>query len=244
LRRRRVKLRAVAAQRWSTVRINWRRGLVFAGIHLAIAGTLGCWELAVRESTQKAWSPAAEISGIVLAAQEEQTVNFNPCEMWVHYSPEDHLIIGLDLPAVLVTGNMDPCPPRWSLGSMLQPSGKPYTGQTYKTLAIAFAVLVAVQWFFMGSFPLRRARRWWAEPGAFITACGCIGGGPLVLFILVSLVELKARGVLWHTPDVLRIVADLAGVIATFAWFWWFGLLVWRLARGGWRLVRMRMKAA
>ena len=66
----------------------------------------------------------------------------------------------------------------------------------------------------------------------------------MVLFSLVSLIELKAQGVLWYAPDVLGVLAILAGVIAVFAWFWWFGLLVWRAGGAGWRMARLRMKAA
>jgi hypothetical protein len=226
------------------VRMNWRRGLVFAGIHLVIAGTLTWWNIEVRAAVQRTWGSAAESNGIVLAAQEEPTVNFNSCEVWVHYSPEDHLIIGLDLPAVVVTGQLEPCPQHWTLGALIQPPGKPYTRQSYERLAMAFAVLVAVQWFLVGAFPLTRTRRWWNEPGALITACGCVGGGPLVLSILALLIELKSQGVLWHTPDVLAVLAELAGGIALLAWFWWFGLLVWRVGGAGWRMVRLRMKAA
>ena len=228
----------------AAVRKNWRRGLVFAGIHVAIAGALTWWNIELKLTVQKTWGSAAESNGIVLAAQEEQTVNFNPCEMWSHYSSEDHLIIGLDLPAVVVTGQIDPCPQQWTLGGLIQHPGKPYTRQSYERLSMVFAVLIGVQWFLVGAFPFRGARRWWNEPGAFLTACGCIGGGPLVLFALVSLIELKSQGVLWHTPDVLGVLAELAGGIALLAWFWWFGLLVWRVGGAGWRMVRLRRNAA
>jgi hypothetical protein len=66
----------------------------------------------------------------------------------------------------------------------------------------------------------------------------------LVVFILLSLIKSKAQSVLWHTPDLLDVLAIFAGGIALLAWFWWFGLLVWRVGGAGWRMVRLRVRAA
>lgn len=149
--------------------------------------------------------------------------------------------MGLEFPAVLVTGQMNFCPSRWTLGALLQAPGKPYTKKTRATLAILLPAVAAFVWFLVASFPLRHPQHWWAEPDAFITVCGCIGGGPLIVFAIVSLIFPTA--LLWRVPDAIGIFAELAGSVATFAWLWWFGLLVWKLASGGWRLITRRSVA-
>ncbi len=63
-----------------------------------------------------------------------------------------------------------------------------------------------------------QAKDWWAEPGAVITACTVIWGA-------IALI---------HAIDGAAL---LPALIALLAWVWWIGLLVWRILRGGWRLV-------
>ncbi|MGA2850301.1 MAG: hypothetical protein ABSE46_15000 [Terracidiphilus sp.] len=91
-----------------------------------------------------------------------------------------------------------------------------------------FGFLIALQWFLLGAFPLVRHphwRRWWGEPGTFITVCAVLGG----LLALIPGVDTIAR---------------LPALVAMLAWFWWLGLLAWTLVRAAWRLVVRRPAAA
>jgi hypothetical protein len=92
-------------------------------------------------------------------------------------------------------------------------------------IVAVLCALVALEWFLVGGFPLIHPRRWWLEPGAFITVCTLIGTALAVI------------------PYVAH-VSVVSSWIAFLAWFWWFGLLVWKLIRGTWRIVVRRPVAA
>jgi hypothetical protein len=79
-------------------------------------------------------------------------------------------------------------------------------------------LLIAVQWTLVGGLPLIRPRRWWLEPGAFITICAV----PAFVFVLIPPVEEAAL---------------FPASFAALAWLWWFGLLVWKTVRFGWSLL-------
>jgi hypothetical protein len=78
---------------------------------------------------------------------------------------------------------------------------------------------VALQWFFVGGFPLSQPKRWWWEPAAFITVCSTAA------FVLVLI------------PGI-RELSQLPALLAGLGWVYWFGLLLWKSLRSGWRLVR------
>jgi hypothetical protein len=78
---------------------QWRRGLVLAGIHLAISVPL----ILMEESriwdwvhSQENWRPhpAPEVQ-----PDEGETVTFNPCAMWYHLSFPQRIIVMGKLPA-------------------------------------------------------------------------------------------------------------------------------------------------
>jgi hypothetical protein len=89
--------------------------------------------------------------------------------------------------------------------------------ETQREIDTGLCLLIAIQWFLMGGFPLVRTQKWWADPGAFITACTALAGG-------ITLIPAIGE------------VARLPALIAMLAWLWWFGLLVWRTLQFGWRM--------
>jgi hypothetical protein len=81
---------------------------------------------------------------------------------------------------------------------------------------VALCILIVVQWLIIGSLPLIQPRRWWAEPGAFITTCTAIAA----CIALVPAIDGVAR---------------LPALIALFVWLLWFGLLAWKFLRFAWQ---------
>jgi len=153
--------------------------------------------------------------------QAEQTVSFDDCAMWVEYPVQVVVVQAANLPSLVLAGCEDECPPHWSLAGRLR--GKrtwpptPFWMETQRKIDAGLCLLIAVQWFLMGAFPLMRTQKWWAEPGSFITACGALAG----VFALIPSIDGVAR---------------LPALIAMLSLLLWFGLLVWRTLQFGWRL--------
>jgi hypothetical protein len=223
--------------------MNWRRGLLLAGINLVAAVPLilmldagdaqflrereentaiAARESAAREAAREVQSPAS-----AEPAQEEQAVFFNPCELWVHYPAQVNVVrVGNPLASSL-TGWRLVCPEKWTLAGMLfGPTEQVWTASTmpaHRQVDAGLCLLILVQWLLVGSFPLRKPKRWWAEPGMFITACTVVAA----CFALIPAVD---------------GVAHLPVLLAGCAWFWWFGLLAWILLRFSFRLLYTRLK--
>jgi len=227
--------------------MNWRRGLLLAGIHLAVALPM-VWMMeardekamrdeeenimeAAREAVAKPPEPVKPAPAPADPSQTEVTFSVNACDMWVHYLPQEVVVQAADMPADLLAGWEDICPPAWSLagrlrGNRMWPPTPSWTA-AQRRIDAGLGLLIALQWFLMGAFPLVRTpswRRWWSEPGTFITVCAVPAG----LLALIPAVDTVAR---------------LFALPAIFAWFWWFGLLVWKLIRAAWRLVVRRPAA-
>jgi len=165
--------------------------------------------------------------------EAEQPVSFrmDPCSMWINYAPQVVFVSGVEIPAFFLAGWGDECPSAWTLAGRLRgamswpPTASSMAAQL--RIDVGFAVLIALQWFLLGAFPLVRTprwRRWWGEPGAFITVCAVIGGLLMLIY-----------------PD--TGAARLFGMLAMLAWFWWFGLLIWRFLSLAWRLAVRKQRA-
>jgi hypothetical protein len=154
--------------------------------------------------------------------QAEETVSFDPCGMWVHYPVQVVVVQAADMPSFALAGWEDVCPPHWSLAGRLR--GKrtwPPTRlwlETQRKIDAGLCLFIAIQWFLMGGLPLVRTRKWWADPGSFITACAVLAGATALI-------------------PVIDEVARLPALIAMLAWLWWFGLLVWKTLQFGWRMI-------
>ena len=209
--------------------MNWRRGFLLAGIHLVVAVGLLTWDESFYwrslTSEQLVTRPARlQLSALQV---EEQTITFNPCaddgvedgEM----SPHARILGTANLPVALLTGWHQPCKSPSPLDSMVERSlsskveKRFHRTRSSETLILAIlCLLVAVEWLFVGGLPLIRPRRWWLEPGAFIT---------ILTLALTALATI---------PHEANLSGNLS-LISACVWLWWFGFLVWKTFQYGWR---------
>ena len=210
--------------------MNWRRGLLLAGINLMAAVPLICL-LAARDAQyiKEREQHSAIEEGLrigssgdfsaapteIVQAQEEQTVSFSSMRSLGSYSTASFSRADWKSAGLHRKSNGErQCPPRWSVASMLgrKRLGADFSDANLKAMRrvdLALCVLIAVQWFLIGSLPLIQARRWWAEPGAFITVCTAIASGMFALF------------------PVNRRLGASACSDRLCGWVWWLGLLLW-----------------
>jgi len=193
--------------------LQWRRGLVLAGIHLVICVPLIVWEEASRWDWVRSQEnlPPLELArpvpppapDAIKPADDGEMVSFSPCGMWYHMSLPQRIIVMGELPAAAVSRWGEPCPPSWSLAGEL---GVGWPNHDSRRKEVEFSIglcgLIALQWVLIGGFPLIHPRRWYWEPGALITICTC--------------------------------TAFLA-FLAPFLWLAWFVLLAWKLLQGCYR---------
>lgn len=215
--------------------MKWRRGLLLAGINLLAAMPLILMMESrdaqyLRDNSQES-KAAASMSvskqgeftnsepANVGKEQEEETVTFDFCGAWVHYPVQDDVVRFGNIPATALTEWRIMCSDKWSLSGMLHvgnnwaPTAATVAAQ--KQVDLGLCVLIVIQWFLVGSFPLLQTKKWWSEPGMFITLCTVVATG-IALFPVVD------------------NIARLPALIAALAWFWWFGLFVWKTVRFGW----------
>jgi hypothetical protein len=210
--------------------MNWRRGLLLAGIHFAVAGTLLAWEESESWRYIRSEQLGASAAHLELAAfqEEDLTVTLNPCgdDGFVdgEMSPQERLSGMANLPVALLTGWHEPCTSPNFLDSVveriLSSVFKTRFHRTRASEVLILAILctlVAVEWLFVGGFPLVRPGRWWLEPGAFIPICTLVGA---------------ALATIPYVAHLSLIPATMAGC----AWLWWFGLLVWKTLEFGWKM--------
>jgi hypothetical protein len=204
--------------------MNWRRGLLLAGIHLAMGGTLVVWQEVRDWSRQIGHSSPKTTAPLRLTAwqETEQAVPFDPCNggyvcYWV--TPQFQVVSAADFPVEGITGWFLPCPAPWSVAGILH---RGYRNESSRSVALlvaaSFCALVPIQWFLIGAFPLTRPRWWWLEPGAIITIW------TVVAFVMVLFPGAR------DLPQFPLIFAELG-------WLYWVGLLVWKGLRSGWRLI-------
>jgi hypothetical protein len=218
----------------SLAAMNWRRGLVLAGINLAVAVPM----ILMMETRDQRYAltqdeimaNAARDSGLRPSepptpqppqARPVETVTFDPCKMWVHYPVPVVVVQAADMPSLALAGWEDDCPPHWSLAGRLRAKmtwpPPPLWMQTQRKIDAGLCLFIAIQWFLMGGFPLVRTQKWWADPGSFITACAMMAG----VIALIPVVDGFAR---------------LPASIGMLALLWWFVLLVWKMLQFGWRM--------
>ncbi|HEY2861666.1 MAG TPA: hypothetical protein VGJ21_24920 [Terracidiphilus sp.] len=216
--------------------MNWRRGLLFAAIHLAVAVPMVTWE----EATRWDWLREREIRPIPPPAPSKpgdgESVTFSPCGLWENYGAARTVVYVADFPAVALSGWRLCSPPSWSVSHFAGATALNSTRAIEKKTCIGLGVIIVLFWMVAGSFPLTRTNPWYAEPGAVITASTLASLALVALFGTPSLIE-QARAPaphFWHVPSEL-LAAAFPSLLAGLAWYWWFGLLVWKLVRGLWR---------
>ena len=176
--------------------MNWRRGLLLAGINLTVAVSMILMmeardqkyaltqEEIMAKGAPRPPEPPTPKPAPASPEQAEETVSFDPCGMWVHYPVQVVVVQAADMPSFALAGWEDVCPPHWSLAGRLR--GKrtwPPTRlwlETQRKIDAGLCLFIAIQWFLMGGLPLVRTRKWWADPGSFITACAVLAGATCV----------------------------------------------------------------
>lgn len=205
--------------------MQWRRGILLAAIHLAVAGSLIVWqEFREMRQSQGVLRLQAHASLHFVAFQEQESAfPFDPCkggfvDYWI--TPEENIVQFANPAAVAIAGWIRPCPMSWTLAGVLCRFFPSNNWKREIETAAGLVVLVPLQWLLIGGFPLIQPRRWWLEPGAIITLC---------VFASCLLLPIQAiQG---------KYELSLAPLfIASLAWIWWFCLLVWKTCRAGWRL--------
>ncbi|MGA8743645.1 MAG: hypothetical protein WB561_20810 [Terracidiphilus sp.] len=207
--------------------MNWRRGLLLAGVNLVAAVPLICLLAAEDARYVKEWeqhsaieeTPWVDSSGEfsaaptkIVQARMSRRSHFLHAVFWGHIPPQVSAVQLGNLPAFVLSQWREACPPRWSVAGMLglQVAGlsSPDNVKAMRRVDVAVCLMIAIQWLLIGGFPLRQSNGWWAEPGAFITANNFIAACVAIIPAVDGLARLPA-------------------LIAFGGWIWWFGLLVW-----------------
>jgi hypothetical protein len=223
--------------------MNWRRGLLLAGIHLAVAVPLIIWQEA-RDwpYLHTEWKPAQRPVLPPPAPQEDGTVTFSPCGMWRSIPARTNVLVIGELPASVAVGIGEDCPPIWTVTGALRAAldTPPFRSNRTAEVSIAasFCVLIAVQWVLLGAFPFVHPDRWWLEPGAFITACSVASGA---LLLVVGAFYLAISGSLAGADRFPSSLANLPAFASFLCWLYWICLLVWKMFRTAWRLTVRRL---
>lgn len=224
--------------------MNWRRGFLLAGVNLAAAVPMIVLLQArdakyLRETSamaargfasRRAHLDRAELPRLMTVQEEPTTVTFNPCTAWVHYPVQIEVVSLGNIPASTLAGWRLACRSKWSLSGWLQGTveGAPAKQDLalQRRVDVGLCVLIAIQWLFIGGFPLTKRLRRWREPGAFITTSTAIAA----LLAMIPAIE---------------GLASFPALLAGLAWFWWFGLVIWKCIRLASRpLVKLRSKGA
>ena len=214
--------------------MKWRRGLLLAGIHLAVAGPLIVW-LSANDARylRDHYIPHHRLFDAPNLSSEHkgETISFDPCrDRWVYHPPQTTIVQLANFPAFVLSGWRLECPPRWSLSGLLHSdsafASTPSSVAAQKRVDRGLILLIFLQWFLVGGFPLTQFVPWWREPGIVVTVGTVLSG--LSVMIPSSGYDSFATGPV---------------LLAWFAWLWWLGLLVWKTALMGWRRVKLTRRS-
>jgi len=215
--------------------MQWRRGLLLAGIHLAIAVPL----ILVLQARDAEYLRDRERGALLVSFQKkpaagpdadspERSIELNPCSLWPHYPVAHVVVTAANLPAVALTGWRMDCPAPWTLSGRLHIDGiHGITGSwivAERRVDIGLGIAVVALWLLVGSFPLIRPKVWWVEPGICITACAAMRGA-------LALVPMMGE------------IAQFSALLAFLGWYWWMGLCIWKPVRFLLRVATRRMVA-
>jgi hypothetical protein len=202
--------------------MNWRRGLLLAAINVAVAIPLILWadsqDAAFVRQHHFPAAAATESSSTVMEqtpGEKDDGVTFNRCTMTDQYSVQEGAVVSANMPAQIPIGWRSPCPARWELSGMMHADDwapNPPSMAIQRRVDIAFLFMIALQWFLIGGFPLRRPQRSLADPEFFITTCAVLAAGMAFIHPIEGLARLPA-------------------ICAFFGCIWWFGLLLWTSVR-------------
>ena len=205
--------------------MNWRRGLLLAGINLAIAmpgvvrDSMQFWQYT---SGYTAGASRNRVEYVIF--QEEVPISLDPCN-WADLGHSRLIEVEgfANLPTALITGWHDPCLSKTRLGRFVARAvgGRNHRAEVFD--CVSLAIPVSIQWLLVGGLPIVQPSRWWLEPGAFITASAAIAAGLAIIPI---------------TQSLARIPALFAGL----AWLWYFALLLWIPVHLAWQSTLSRQR--
>jgi hypothetical protein len=206
--------------------MNWRRGLLLAGIHLAVAGSLIFWQDA-NDWHSLSVHPVRPFVGTRITEPipngNGMMIEFDPCKLhWRSTSFRESVVLLANLPVSPLLGWKVTCPKKWTLAGAVESRSGGRSRSTEIVVSIGFCAMIALLWFIVGSFPLSPQVEWWWEPGAFITICTLIAFGLVVI------------------PATQDLSCYLM-VFAALAWLFWFCLLVWKWLSLSWQLAARRV---
>ena len=217
--------------------MKWRRGLLFAIIHVGIAMPLVVWQDAQQWSYLRnrpcGPDPPRKIDLWVgkiparpklpqlpssVVADDGETVGFTP-ETICYFTPMPVRIVeGAELPAFLAAGWQFPF--EHSIAGMMHTyCGPELRRQTEIFVAASLMVLIFLQWLVLGALPPLAVRRKWTDPPVLITLCAAIG--------MLGMIP-PSLGVVWGVQAIVIIL------LANLMWLVWCLWLVARAARFGW----------
>jgi hypothetical protein len=227
--------------------MNLRRGLIFAAIHTVIFTGMYVWNEAPYWHMFRAgeWPPNAVLQNAALQ-EDGGEIAFNPCgpgTFWDRQTSQMETVMAPQIGFLGFAGfGHVPCSSESGIEKFIEARLGSRTKRSEACIGLVTCVAVAMQWLLVGGVPVVRPRRWWLEPGAFITACVCIGAGLLCADELLLLAR--------RIPDsdvglVLGVgIYRLVVLPALLMWLAWLGLSVWRFACAGWTLLRRPPRVA
>ena len=199
--------------------MQWRRGLVLAGIHVVVAASAlvqqeaGVWPMVKADAAQAVHFRDA-------AWQESPMFDFKTCDDGIFdLGPtlQGEVVEGANLPVVLLTEWHQPCYPA---SSGLTGIVEAWLGRNMRRSEIAICstlcVLVFIEWLLLGGYPVVQPRWRCLEPGALITIW-------TALCMVLTL-----------TP-VFQEIVWILNLLVALVWFYWFLVLIWKALRFGWR---------
>ena len=145
--------------------MNWRRGLLLAGIHLVIASASFAHDEVNYWPLVKPVASRMETPNLRLAAFQEGGWPGKVCDFGIYDSgPSTFAVVvsAANLPLALATGWHSPCMPQEQRSPITNRMERIFGGNTRRAEIAADVFLcggVFIQWMLVGSFPLIRPRR-------------------------------------------------------------------------------------
>jgi hypothetical protein len=231
-----------------------RRGLVYGAIHLGVTVGLVYWQEA------PFWEYIPTVASVPRAVPHEANPTdiedrppLNACDAANNSerptSAQEKILAIDNLPVALITGWHLPC----SIPSRLDMQIQARYGFTQKAERVTGWIISAsalVLWFIVGGFPMirRRHRRWYTEPGLFMTLCTLVA--MLLLGIGWSIARIppsdkaSVTDLIAQVADVVTSVAALPMLFVLAGWIWWVGLFFYTRWRATLRWINRRTLVA
>jgi hypothetical protein len=200
---------------------------VFAAVHTAITVGLVYWQEApFWDYIPSVPTAARRVPHEVIAEDTLDRAPLNPCEAANDSdrptSPQEKIVALDNLPIALASGWHLPCSEPSRLDHFIQ-ARYGFTQKAERVTGWLISASALVLWFIVGGFPMvrRRHRRWYTEPGLFMTLCALVS--MLLLGIGWSISRIQS-GLATTIADVVNQIAVLPILFVAAGWVWWVGL--------------------